>query len=350
MIEIIGAGPVGCTAAIEGLEAGERVDIYEIKKEVGEPSHCSGLLSRDGMEGLRKYINWKEHVLNRIDGAIISFGGKEIFVGREGVAYVVDRKGWDKALAQKAVDNGAKLHLGKRADHFRGNVIIGADGAFSTVARRFGFPDIKRFVRTAKGYCRWPDESIVRVYIDSRWVGLFGWVIPQGDGTAEFGIGTFGEPISSFSLFTRSIGMSAKVERMNVIPMQLREITSMEVNGRQVLLAGNAAGQVKQTTGGGVIIGMSCGAIAGKTRNSDAYEKEWRASYLKDLLLHRYIMALVRRMDNRRLYDFGVMLKALEIDTLLSKYGEMERVSKAINRNTIVQLSRLAFNAIPLLI
>jgi flavin-dependent dehydrogenase len=98
-----------------------------------------------------------------------------------------------------------------------------------------------------------------------------------------------------------------------------------------VLLAGDAAGQVKSTTGGGVIFGAACAALAGRHALSPArYELEWRARLGPDLAMHGLIHRFISSLDDRRLSSFGRRIKKLNMDSYLSHHGHMDRPTRML--------------------
>jgi flavin-dependent dehydrogenase len=100
----------------------------------------------------------------------------------------------------------------------------------------------------------------------------------------------------------------------------------MRSPGRAVLLAGDAAGQVKATTGGGIFFGAQCGFLAGKhSGEPEKYEKEWRGRYGLDLELHQRFRALLDIGSGEPSPLLLSAAKALFFEDLLSERGKMDR-------------------------
>ena len=95
-VAIIGAGPAGLQTAMKIKELGFDATVFEEHEIVGEPAHCSGLISRKGVEDLG--INLSDSLQNEIRGAKIfsPCGNKLEIKMHKTVAYVVDRKKFDQ--------------------------------------------------------------------------------------------------------------------------------------------------------------------------------------------------------------------------------------------------------------
>ena len=95
---------------------------------------------------------------------------------------------------------------------------------------------------------------------------------------------------------------------------------------------GDAAGQVKATTGGGVIFGGLCARkaaesiVEGSQGKPLDYEERWRKAFGKTLELHRLIHSTVFRLPNTAL-DAGIALgRAAGLHRALEKFGDMDFV------------------------
>ena len=108
---IVGAGPGGSGAAKAAAEKGLRVLMVEKRQEIGSPKRCGEGLSKGSAEkmGIEPQPNW---VRRSIKGATCySPNGNFVRVdykdGPEG--WVIERKTFDKYLAELAVNAGAKV-------------------------------------------------------------------------------------------------------------------------------------------------------------------------------------------------------------------------------------------------
>ncbi len=344
---IVGAGPCGSIAAGEIARRGHDASVYEEHARIGLPAQCSGLISKTGLDSLK--INYKPAVESEIHGALFhSPGGNTLLIrARETKAYVIDRAKFDLICADEAERNGAKIILKKRAkkeDALRAKIVIGADGAASPVARWFNFPKIKEYVycyQTDYENARVDDPRLVNVFLSNRLApGLFGWVIPTGSESARVGIGVRApvllrahfEKFLSLPRISEMVESAKPVSRLaGIIPVRVREKTAKG----KVLLVGDAAGQVKATTGGGVVFGGLCARIAGRIAAESLedktgiheYERAWRKKYAHDLGLHLRIRKFLDSLGDSRLEKYFALGKRLQIEKFLARYGDMDRPS-----------------------
>jgi digeranylgeranylglycerophospholipid reductase len=342
-VHVIGAGPAGSIAAISALRSGRSVLVSEDHAHSGIPRNCSGLMSKDGLESLRGFVDYRPFVQNRIKGADIHLGGERFSVRRSmPVAYVCDRAGFDQALAQNAADEGADMRYNDRIDDIsklRSDNVIGADGPMSFVARAFRFPRIAKHVATLQAELphKSEDPSVIEMHISNTlFPGFFAWVIPHDECTAEFGVGVLSphRAASAWNNLLKLKGISASTTpkpRGFVIPLRPRTRTAMKHHKRNVLLAGDAAGQVKCTTGGGVVFGGNCAAIAGRfAANPAGYEISWRARFGPDLVMHSMIHDYISSCPDARLSTLCRRIKRLNIDDYLSQHGHMDRPTRMV--------------------
>ncbi len=340
-VHVVGGGPAGCFAGIGALEAGKSVLLSEEHGAIGEPEACSGLISKSGLESLRPHVDYRKIMLNTITSAKI-ISGKEEFVIRpkEEVAILVSRCELDKSAAQSFEAQGGNIGLGKKVTRsFQAKSILGADGPASAVADYFGFPKISSFAACMQGNfgyrCENPRQT--RVYLSAReFPGFFGWCIPIDEEHAKIGIGVSlpRHPLKYYRRFLARLGIAGRPshEFAAVIPTSMRSKTAVQKAGCSVLLAGDSAGQVKATTGGGIFFGAQCGMLAG--RHSDKpkdYEKQWKQKYGLDLSLHHAFRAMLNIGGGEPHPLLFSAAKSLFFEDLLSESGRMDRLSEMLS-------------------
>src|SRR2546428_11607726 len=115
---VVGAGPAGLYTALRATEGGLSVVVLEEHEELGVPTHCSGIVSG---ETNRLYKVPDDVVLSRPSAClVISPGGRvaELEDPGEEIA-VLDRAGFDRALAASVLEAGGVVRTGCRVDHIR---------------------------------------------------------------------------------------------------------------------------------------------------------------------------------------------------------------------------------------
>jgi len=357
-VAIIGGGMAGLRLAEKLAGSDIYVTLYEGKRDVSYlADRASGVLSVSGVNRLG--IDYSGALKNVLDGAVIYSSRQQMkVVSEKPQAYVLDRKLLIKEAYANAKRAGANIVLGKRLDEAELNslddgktVIVGADGPASSVAKAFGFTPIKEFLLTYKAVyenVNYPESSIVRLFFDNAISkGLFGWLIPYSNDRIELGLGvsekTKGNSKQAFEKFVKNSNIHAIVdsrkassEYASVIPIGARRVT---VKGN-VLLVGDAAGQTKATTGGGLIFGLSCADVALQSivnafkngRPLSDYERSWRKLYGLDLNMHRRLQSYYSNLDNRSIDRALYLLKKLGFDSFLSKHGDMDSIKTMMKR------------------
>ncbi len=299
-IAVVGAGPAGSAAAEAAAKLGADVVLIERKREVGTPVQCGGFLPEAGeLQDLLPRAKIPDalaevperHVLHRTRLQRIyapSGKAKEFFVSGR----VVDRRGFDRDLAWRAARAGARVLVGTRATTdgsrlllsgrwsgtMEAGVVIGADGPSSATARGAGMA-----CRQEVGVCLEYemadvdiDPDAAEMYFGTRSApGGYAWIIPMGQDVANVGVGTRSAYLAGRKL--RDLLESFIVEHP-IAKEKLRrgEVTAVmrglvpaggikaTIAKGIVLLAGDAAGMVMATSGGGIPLAMVGGRAAGE--------------------------------------------------------------------------------------
>lgn len=300
---VIGGGPAGSVAARKCAERGLEVTVVEDHGEIGRPVRCGGLVSPRALEtcGLD---SGSDFVLREIRGAHVHSpsGGVTELDGRRTRALVVDREAMDRRLADMAVEAGAELRLETSAGiegldvHVDGvpvepEVVVDASGARCLVGKDHGLMPYKvvpAYQATIQG-AETLSEDFVEVFLGNYWApGFFSWAIPV-DGGARVGLGT--DPGENPRKFVdRFFDEHPAGERLSgeivsiepgPIPMGPPRRTVVD----RFLMVGDAAGQAKPTSGGGVYTGAVAARSAARAaagfildgKSLGKYESLWRS-------------------------------------------------------------------------
>src|SRR5437867_13260664 len=104
-VAVVGAGPAGSRTARNLEAAGFRVRLFEEHRQVGVPSHCSGLIS---LRTLKESEIGDEAIIHRVTGAFIhTQSGSEVALGGGPTrAVAIDRIKWDQTLCEQAQEAG----------------------------------------------------------------------------------------------------------------------------------------------------------------------------------------------------------------------------------------------------
>jgi geranylgeranyl reductase family protein len=326
---VVGAGPAGLLAAKRVAERGFSVQVFEEHSVVGEPSHCAGLVS---VEGLRR-LGVEPHG-SFIQGAV--YGGRVYAPSGERMeirdrnprAYVVDRAAFDRRLCGEAADAGAEFALSERVEALefdRGRaalrlrdgaieptVIIDAEGPGARLLSHAGHDTGQRGL--INGFNVELTGVEVEPGIVELWFGeglaegFFAWVIPTGDSAARCGLASRGDGLAGLKVFVRKrFGVEAPAE-VRAGRVCTGGPVKRTVYGN-VLLVGDAAGQVKPTTGGGVVLGGLCACIAGDVASEHLgggeglgrYDRLWRERYGAEFRSMLALRGLMNGLGDERL-------------------------------------------------
>ena len=378
-VVVVGAGPVGSTFARYMANEGFKVVMLERKREVGVPLQCAGLLGKK-----IKDINIlpDEYILNEVYGAYLHSPSDIILkVGRkEPEAYVIDRVGYDKFLVEQAVDAGAELLLnhrvkgldvktgevrvGNNSDKiFQGEVIVGADGHASRVSDEFNpksksvmaaqyLLDMKKDVF---------DEDNVNLNVNSNISPGFLWMIPISKSMARVGLfankdyNGLNEVLKDFIQHDNCYKNASILKKyQGFIPIYNSK--KKIVKDRAILL-GDAASQVKPTTGGGLIIGFECAKMAANTVSRalqmedisilKEYENEYKKRFKNELKVQIEVQRIFESLKNEDLDQMFLKLKEGNAEALISEYGDMDTQSTLIKE---MIKNRLLFSILPKLL
>jgi len=331
---VVGAGPAGILAATAISRKGYAARVYEEHSVIGEPNHCAGVLSVTGLEELGVKPS-DEFVQNRVYGGRVYApdGGFIEISDRKPRAYIIDRARFDRYLAREAVDVGVDFELSARVEGLRfiegtcmgvrvgGDVhepwvVVDAEGAGGKLLSRSGIETGQKGILT--GYNTeiegvGVDPELVEVWLGSELsMDFYAWVVPIDESTVRCGLGTAGvDGIERLKCFAeRRFGVEPRRVTSGLLcagpPVERAAYSGL-------LLAGDVAGQVKATTGGGVVVGGLCAKLAGETaadalgcgdtcwgRLSD-YERRWRDLYERELKTMYTARRLMNRVSDERL-------------------------------------------------
>jgi geranylgeranyl reductase family protein len=323
-VTIVGGGPAGLHLSRKLKDKGIDSTVYESSPDIGRPVQCSGVFSNNFAELLDMP---KKVILNQVKGAkLYSPSKKVVEVSREEKqADIVDRGEYDRHLA-KGLDVKEGEHVNSL--DFDSEYIVGADGAHSTVARLAGFPPLEKHVVGVQveidndGY----DKDFVELHLGQRVApGFFAWIIPT-DKNLRVGLGTRENPKEYLDRFIEE--RFGKVEQRKClagyIPMRVRK----PILKGNVALVGDAAGQVKATTGGGIYMGMKSAEIladAIERKDLNIYEKRFRNEIYPDLKKAVAINNILSSMTDKEMDKFWDTLGKKNMVKLMQEYGDMDK-------------------------
>jgi geranylgeranyl reductase len=293
-VVVVGGGPAGATAAEDLARGGRSVLLLD---RAGRIKPCGGAIPPRLMRDFRI----PESLLKAKATAarMISPASREVDMPIDGgFVGMVDRDQFDEWLRERAASAGAERRTGvfqglerdggdgavvvygtsrtsgeESAARVRARCVIGADGARSSLAPEVSRPGEKtpfvfayhEIIRSpASGQKGWDDRRCDVWYQGRLSPDFYAWVFPHGD-TASIGVGSARK---GFSLrqAVRELRAAADLTDCETIrtegaPIPLKPLRRWD-NGRDVVLAGDAAGIVAPASGEGIYYAMAGGRFA----------------------------------------------------------------------------------------
>lgn len=332
-IGVVGASAAGLFTALLLARAGRTVRLFE-RAERLDPAPRT-LIVTDRIRHLLGASSEK-CAINQIHGFELFTDGRAASIPLASPDLVLERSLLIRALAQEAQSHGVQLQFGRRFASLQGSragieisfgagsrtksasyqreccgALVGADGAQSCVARAAGWPRlttvplVQALVKLPSGM---PSDT-VRVWFIPDDTPYFYWLIPESSQQGALGlIGIDGQRTRRcLERFMENRHFKALAFQGARIPLYERWVPIERRIGRgRVYLVGDAAGQVKVTTLGGVVTGFR-GAL-GVTQSvlGNGISPELRA-LRRELDVHRLIRSSIHRFrqaDYSRLVDW----------------------------------------------
>jgi geranylgeranyl reductase family protein len=281
---VVGLGPGGAAAALAAAARGLSVLALDRKKTVGVPVQCAEFVPLP----LARHARAAGVLAQKVDGMRSSLpSGACAMTPFQG--WMVDRAGFDRALAEAAVSAGARLHLDCRLavlDPVRGRAtvrshgrapttiafrtLIAADGPFSTVARALGLPPLETVDTRQYTVPLLRRQNETDVWLSEKYPGGYAWLFPKGD-VANLGLGSdrryapdLKKPLEALHARLAQegrIGSEVLSRTGGPIPVGgLREHLALG----NVVFAGDAAGLTHPITGAGIAAAIVSGERAGE--------------------------------------------------------------------------------------
>lgn len=311
---VVGAGPAGCSAARAAAEAGAHTIFIDKKGEIGVPVQCAEAVGQYLIPCLPYRIPEKQ-LIWKIDGMLL--GAEDITIERSGgiwSGYAINREQFDKWLATNAIKSGAKLHLeselielefecnnkqvtkaivktDKGLKTIKPKVIIAADGVDSRVLNQLGFitkdkgGEVLSFELDNLDLFK---PTYEQLYLGDFAPGAYAYIFPISKRRANVGVASLFpmrnlencyEEFLEYSVVKKQLKNGKKIiEKSGRAPYHY---VTDQWNYENILLVGDAANQNFKPFIEGILPGIMCGAIAGKTASDFICGRAKLSSYSK---------------------------------------------------------------------
>ena len=354
---VIGGGPVGSHVACKLAGMGYQVIVLERKQRIGETVCCTGII---GQECVSSFAIEDKVILRLVNSAkLFSPSGNLLRLWREETqACVLDRTAFDTAMASRAQGNGAEYILDspvsrinveenkvkieafpqKAGLNFEARAVVIATGFGSQLAERLGLGNFGDFVIGGQAEVATTGVDEVEVYFGREVApGFFGWLVPTSLRMARVGLLSRRNP----ELYLRKL-LASLVAQGKIVPTETKlsyggiPLKPLgRTYGERLIVVGDAAGQVKPTSGGGIYYGLLCADIAADTlhqalqrddlsaKSLARYEREWRRKLGRELKIGYWARKLFERLSDNQIDRIVDIIKANGIDETLLKARDL---------------------------
>ncbi len=296
---VVGAGPGGSKTAEEFAKRGAKTLVVEKKQQIGPPKRCGEGLSQRWMEiaNLDPDPTW---TLQKITGTVlVAPNGEEAWIDTEDkdqAGYIIERSKFEKDLASDAIRAGSKFMLKARAADLvkengkiagvkvvregkpitlKSDIVVGADGVDSMIARKAGLNSTLPLSECDSGYqyemtgVDLKDPHKMELYFGSEAANRgYVWIFPKGSDIANVGVGITGEDektakhyLDRWMKHNQERFKNASITEINsgVVPVT-SPIDQMVSHG--LMLVGDSARMVNPMHGGGIGPALEAGIMA----------------------------------------------------------------------------------------
>jgi len=370
---VVGGGPAGGMAAQTAARAGLRAILLEEHPEIGAPAHCSGKLSvhafrEFGLPASLIRTSLRAATLYAPDGRAVTVRRREID------SHVVDRHVFDRWLAEQAQVAGAEVVLGARARRvarvngamvveaerrgglvtFAAPVVIDAEGARTLLPAALGLVQRRVLIHGLQYEMEGlhlDAADTPELYFGREWApGFFAWIMPTGEASGRVGLCidpryTSRPPRYFLERLIAAHPMTARRARGARIVHRL--VGRIPILGRRVpthapgfLVAGDAAGHVKATSGGGIYFSLIAGHLAAEAAGAwiggdasalSGYEQAWRRRFGRELAFTSAVRRMLNALPDA---DFSRMIRALiesaELRQAVEDHGDTQYQSRLL--------------------
>ncbi|MGH8003452.1 MAG: geranylgeranyl reductase family protein [Limisphaerales bacterium] len=371
---VVGAGPGGSSAAMAAAKRGKKVLLLEKHPIVGYPLCCAEGISKSGLEDIVPLNpRWVASRVERV--LLVGPGGTEARIEHPAAGYVLDRKIFDRDLAELAAREGATVKTGTpvigllngdggpvrgvrvleegKPNEYFAPVIIASDGiesrigywaGLNTTLYLSGFDSAAQYLIGGLNV----DEECLQFYFGRDLCpGGYAWVFPKGNGTANVGLAftpALNAKVKAIELLNKFV--AGRFPRASIIETIVGGVPAYVgkklLRVKNVLLVGDAARLVDSISGAGIANALLSGKIAGETAAEylpqkhilsflERYRREWDKVKGREMRYYLYIRQIYVRMSDVEFDNVIGFVRPLFEDkpvTAIEPIGLLKRVLK----------------------
>ena len=373
---IVGAGPAGNNTALELASRGFAVTVIDARHDIGNKL-CTGIV---GQECIRRFPIDPALVYQDASAADVTTpGASNVRFETSGPqGQIIDRVAYVASFAHRAQTLGANYLLGERVQKvspnadgvsvatdkgtYRSRALVLASGFGSPLTRQVGLGTVPDHVtgtqvevstkgvdgginggfdgRFSSGVGRGIDSAIgdVQIFVGNNVApGFFSWLVPTSPGRALVGLLARRQAPDHLAKFVQQLRQDGKIDAVLSnhacwgIPLRPLKTTYTQ----RVLVAGDAAGQVKPTTGGGIYYSLLASEIASQVlaealadddlsaSRLSQYQRRWKRLLSRELEVGYSARRLFEALNDQQITSLVVQAGARGVHNDLLKSGEI---------------------------
>ena len=354
---VVGGGPVGSYVAYKLAGMGYDVAVLEQKEKLGGRVCCAGIISQ---ECVNAFAIDDGVVLRRVSSAkLFSPSGRSLRLWRqETQACIVDRAAFDISIANRAQGKGVQYMLNSLVRNIKvgddevrvgavrqgeglnleARAVVIASGFGSRLVEGLGLGKIGNFAMGTQAEVETIGVDEVEVYFGQEVApGFFAWLVPTSPSKALVGLLSRRSPGLYLKKLISSLLAQGKIVS-DEAELSYRGISlkpPARTYNRRLVVVGDAAGQVKPTTGGGIYYGLLCADIAANNlhralENNDlsakslaSYERDWKKKLGRELKICYYARKYYERLSDKHIDRIFDIIKSSGIDAALLKADDL---------------------------
>jgi geranylgeranyl reductase family protein len=318
-VTIAGGSVAGLLCAREISAKGFSALVIEEDYEIGTPEHCGGLVSIAGLEelGIIPFRKTFDHMIESAE--ITSPNGNSFTINSKKQKVVeISRRELDKQIAFQAQKNGAVIKVrtsfqeitdtGIRTneEEIDCKIFVDARGVSSLIQKdRAGILSSAQY----EIYADWIKKGKVEVIFDQeKYPGFFAWIIPSNEGKGKVGVAGKGINVAeTLDTILKEKGQFSTIRKI-FAPIWIKGPIEKFVEGKTVII-GDAAGQAKPTTAGGIFTSGMGGVYAGQAickflktneiSDLQSYQKRWTGRFGKEFEKQLLARKILERLNNQ---------------------------------------------------
>ncbi len=331
-VVIAGAGPIGSYVGLKLAQSGYDVVMVEKRESFTKDPVCTGVI---GVEAFERFNLPEDTILSAIKNLLFyaPCGLTLPFYPNSPLAYVVDRNKLDQWVRDLALKNGASIRVGTSINQIslkNTHVEVGTSGGKEFIKGKTLVIATGYNQKLVESLClgRTPDwtfgvqtEGALRevkgteIFVGNQIApGSFAWVVGLGNGKARIGLATKRQPAFYLEHLLNGRHLRDRIYDHGIICKKIIPIGPLKKTfHHRLLVVGEAAGQVKTTTHGGIYYGLIGAKLAVETLEKafargdfgpqlmGTYEKQWKQALKPEITAGYVFRKIFSRLQDEHI-------------------------------------------------